>query len=185
MMRLALVLLLCGCPTPDPTKGINPNNQPDALLDYNYFVCNVEPVLVRHCSYLACHGNPLHAFRVYSPGKLRLTDDGTRNGRDSGLSSNEVELNFQSASGLVLSATPEERALPDFQKVLLLGKPLARRSGGAEHHGVGIFPYYPARNIADDTEFAALVQWVQGSVQTTPLDANCQGVFDSMGLQPK
>jgi hypothetical protein len=180
-LRWLLLLLLSGCPAPDPNKGIDPNAQ----LDYNYFVCNAQPVLIRRCSYLACHGNPQHALRVYSPGKLRLTDDGTRNGRDSGLTANEVDLNFQSASGLALTATAEERAAPNLQKVLLLGKPVARRAGGAEHHGVGIFPVFPARSLSDDVEFAALVQWVQGAVQPKPLEKACQDIFDTMGLQPR
>jgi hypothetical protein len=186
MTRAFLALaLLCACPSPDPKQGIDPANQPDALLDYNDFVCNVQPVLIRRCSYLGCHGNPQHAMRLYSPGKLRAADDGTRNGRDGMLSGIEVELNFQSASGLVLTATPAERAAPNLQKVLLLGKPLARRAGGAEHHGVGIFPVFPAKTIGEDLEFAALVAWVQGAKLTQPLDSACQSVFQTMGLTPR
>jgi len=183
MPRLAFLLLLAGCPALDPAQGIN--TQSDPILDYNFFVCSAQPVLIRRCSYLACHGNPQHAFRLYSAGKLRLTDDGTRNGRDSVLSAAEVDLNFQSATGLVATATPQERALPDVQKVLLLGKPLARRAGGAEHHGVGIFPVFPAATPADDPEWNALVQWVQGAAQAKPLDQACQQIFDTMGLQPR
>jgi hypothetical protein len=183
MARAFLFLtLLCGCPTPDPAKGIQ--STPDSL-DYNYFVCNVQPVLARRCSYLACHGNPQHALRVYSPGKLRLGDDGTRNGRDGLLIADEVNLNFQSAAGLVLTATSQQRALPDLQKVLLLGKPLARREGGAEHHGVAIFPVYPAKTVSDDAEFLGLVSWVQGAQQPKPLDSACQAVFDNLGIQPR
>jgi hypothetical protein len=181
-MRIAFLLLLAGCPALDPSQGFDPNAQP---LDYNYFICDAQPVLIRRCSYFACHGNPQHAFRLYSPGKLRLTDDGTRNTRDSQLSSDEVQANYQSAMGLVLSSTPEQRALPDVQHVLLLGKPLARRAGGSEHHGVGIFPVFPAQNPADDPEWNALVQWVQGSAETKPLRMDCQNIFDTMGLQPQ
>jgi hypothetical protein len=183
MARAFLLLtLLSGCPSPDPAKGIM--STPDSL-DYNYFVCNVQPVLIRRCSYLACHGNPQHALRIYSAGKLRLNDDGTRNGRDSLLTSDEVNLNFQSATGLVLTATPQERAAPDLQKVLLLGKPLARREGGAEHHGVAIFPVFPAKTVSDDPEFISLVLWVQGATQPKPLDSACQQVFDNLGIQPR
>ena len=181
----ALALLLSACPAPDPKKGIDPANAPEALLDYNQFVCFVQPVLIRRCSFLACHGNPQHAFRVYSPGKLRLNDDGTRNGRDSTLTNDESDRNFQSASGLVLTATPEERAMPNVQKILLLGKPLARRAGGAEHHGIGVFPVFPARSTAEDFEFGALVDWVRGAAQPKPLDPSCQDLFDSLGLTPK
>jgi hypothetical protein len=179
------LLLLAGCPSPPASEGLNPANNPDSLLDYNQFVCTVMPVLIRRCSYLGCHGNPLHAFRVYSPGKLRLADDGTRNSRDGALTASEVELNFQSASGLVLTATPQERAAPDLQKVLLLGKPLKRSAGGGEHHGVGIFPVYPAKSTAEDLEFSALVQWVQGLAQPRPVDSACADVFNNLNLMPR
>jgi hypothetical protein len=181
-MRIAFLLLLStGCPRSDLNQAVDPNDQ----LDYNFFVCNVQPVLMRRCSYLACHGTAQHALRLYSPGKLRLTDDGTRNTRDSGLSADEVQLNYRAASGMVLTATPAQRAQPDVQAVLLLGKPLARRAGGGEHHGVGIFPAYPAFDPADDPEWNALVQWVQGAVAEKPLKQECQDVFDTMGLQPR
>jgi hypothetical protein len=181
-MRLAFVLLLAGCPAPDPSQGIDPTAM---ALDYNFFVCNVQPVLVRHCSYLACHGNPQHALRIYSPGKLREQDDGTRDTRDAILTADEVTHNYQSAMGMVLTATPAQRALPDVQHVQLLGKPLARRAGGAEHHGIGIFPYYPAQQPSDDNEWNSLVAWVQGSTQSKPLSADCQMIFDTMGLMPQ
>ena len=69
--------------------------------------------------------------------------------------------------------------------MLLLGKPLARREGGAEHHGIAIFPAYPAKTLSEDLEFITLVQWVQGASQPKPLDSACQSVFDTLGLQPK
>ena len=181
------LLLAAGCPAPPASQGLDPANDPNTstILDYNQFVCSVMPVVIRRCSYLACHGNPLHAFRVYSPGKLRLVDDGTRNGRDGMLTANEVQLNFESASGLVLTATAAERMAPDLQKVLLLGKPLKRSAGGAEHHGVGIFPVYPAKSTAEDLEFTALVQWVQGTAQPKPVDSACMDVFSNLGLTPR
>ena len=44
---------------------------PAAALSEPVFRCNVEPILVRQCSYTACHGIAGAALRVYSPGKLR------------------------------------------------------------------------------------------------------------------
>src|SRR5947207_3115571 len=81
---------------------------PDNFLDYNDYVCNVMPVLVKRCSYLACHGNGDHALRIYSPGKLRLVPAMTRMARDATLTADEVERNFESASGIVLATTPAE-----------------------------------------------------------------------------
>jgi hypothetical protein len=192
---LLAALLLGACPAPDPNKGLGTTPPPDQLLDYNQFVCAVQPVLIRRCSFLACHGNPDHALRIYSPGKLRIDDSGKRNDRDAVLNKDEVELNFQSASGLVLSASADARAAPDLQQVLLLGKPVARRAGGAEHHGVGVFPVYPAHDLSDDPEFLALANWVGGAKQPTAVDPAtqqvkvtdpaCAQMFMILGLSPR
>ena len=192
MRRLAFVTFAVvvvtvsgGCPALDPKQGLATTGSPDAFLDYNQFVCAVEPVLIRRCSYLACHGNADHALRLYSPGKLRQVDPGTRNGRDGTLTDSEVELNFESASGLLYGASAEQRAQPDLQHLPLLGKPLKARFGGAEHHGVGIFPAYPAQTLDDDAEWQALVAWIGGTKQPNPVDADCAQVFMHMGLNPR
>lgn len=183
--RLGLLLLLCGCPALDTSQGLTTTQSPDQFVDYNQFVCTVMPVLIRRCSYLACHGNPDHALRIYSSGKLRLTDDGTRNTRDSSLTSDEVELNFESAAGLLYLSSAAARTAPIISQVPLLAKPLARRVGGAEHHGVGVFPVYPALTLGDDTEWNALVTWVGGATQPNPVDTNCAAVFNNLGLMPR
>ena len=90
---------VAGCPAPDPQGGL-PQVPLQQALDYNEFVCGVQPVLVKRCSYLACHGNPDHAFRVYSPGKLRLLGAETRAKRSAPLSTDEVSRNFESASSV-------------------------------------------------------------------------------------
>jgi hypothetical protein len=185
VFALVVAIALPGCPALDPKQGLGTTGSPDAFLDYNAFVCTVEPVLIRRCSYLACHGNADHALRLYSPGKLRQVDPGTRNGRDGVLSDSEVELNFQSVSGLLYGATAAQRAQPDLQHVPLLGKPLKASFGGAEHHGVGIFPAYPAQTLADDAEWQALVAWIGGAKQPSPVDTACAQVFTLMGLQPR
>jgi hypothetical protein len=179
------VVLLAGCPALDPKQGLATTGSPDAVFDYNQFVCTVEPVIIKRCSYLACHGNADHALRIYSPGKLRQTDDGTRNGRDGLLTQSEVELNFESVSGLLFAASADQRAQPDLQKIPLLGKPLKASFGGAEHHGVGIFPAYPAQTLEADTEWQALVAWVGGKKQPSPVDADCAQVFMFMGFNPR
>lgn len=183
MKRLALlVLLAAGCPSPDPSQGALTTTQPDQFLDYNAFVCNVMPTLVNRCSYLACHGNPDHALRVYSPGKLRLIPAQTRRDRDSPLTPDEVERNFESASGIVLSTTPADRNPPNWQKVLIMGKPLKAAYGGAEHHGVGIFPVPPYTDPGQDPEFKALANWVEGGKVTQPLTGECAAIFKSLKL---
>ncbi len=185
LFAVIVVATVAGCPGLDHTQGLQTTGSPDAFLDYNQFVCTVEPVLIRRCSYLACHGNADHALRLYSPGKLRQTDDGTRDGRDARLTDSEVELNFESVSGLLYAATAAERMQPDLQHIPLLGKPLKASFGGAEHHGVGIFPVYPATTLTDDADWQALVAWIGGAKQSSPVDASCQTVFTMMGLTPR
>jgi hypothetical protein len=187
MQQLAFVValfLVAGCPS-DPSQSLAGAPPPDQFLDYNQFVCGVQPVLIRRCSYLACHGNPNHALRIYSSGKLRITDDGVRNDRDSVLTMEEVELNFKSASGMVLAASAAARAQADPAAIPLLGKPLARRLGGAEHHGVAIFPVYPNRDLTNDAEWVALAAWVGGAQQPSPVDKDCADVFANLNLQPR
>ena len=180
-----VVVALTGCPAIDPKQGLATTGSPDSFLDYNQFVCSVEPVLIRRCSYLACHGSVDHALRLYSPGKLRQDDPGTRNGRDGVLTDSEVELNFQSVSGLLFDATATQRAQADLRHLPLLVKPLKAGFGGAAHAGVGIFPAYPAQTLADDAEWQALVAWIGGAKQPSPVDAACAQVFLLMGLRSR
>jgi hypothetical protein len=154
------------------------------VLDYNEFVCRVEPVLIRHCSYLACHGNPDHALRIYSPGKLRLGSADTRLTRDALLSADEVERNFESATGTVYAASADDRRSVD-DHVPILAKPLRASFGGAEHHGVGIFPVWPATDLDHDLEWGALAAWVAPKPQPFAVDAECTALFKKMGLTPK
>jgi hypothetical protein len=184
--RLAptLLILLAGCPAPDPSQGLQ-TTQPDQFLDYNTFVCTVMPTLVNRCSYLACHGNPDHALRVYSPGKLRLVPTQTRQDRDAAMTPDEVERNFESASGIVLAAAPADRNPPNWEKVLIMGKPLKAAYGGAEHHGVGIFPVPPYVSPDQDPEFKALANWVEGNKLTAPLGTECAAIFNALKLTPR
>jgi hypothetical protein len=176
---------LAGCPSPDPTQGYPSPSPPAQLLDYNGFVCEVMPTLIRRCSFLACHGQDAHALRIYSAGKLRLHDDGTRNSRDGMLTADEVQRNFDSAAALVLDATADQRAAGDVQHVLLLEKPLRARFGGGEHHGVGVFPAYPATSLDQDAEWNALVAWVGGKKEPTPLAGDCAQTFSTLQLTPR
>jgi hypothetical protein len=179
------LVAVAGCPALDPTQGLNAT-PPDQFLDYNSYVCTVMPVLVKRCSYLACHGNENHALRVYSPGKLRLGNPTTRMARDTLLTAQEVELNFESASGIVLAASAADRNPPNVQKVLLLGKPLRASAGGAEHHGVGIFPAYPNTDPNKDPEFQALLAWVAGAkTAANQLSPDCAKLFSTLKLTPR
>lgn len=185
-MRRATILLalaLTGCPAPDNAHGLVTTAPPSSLLDYNEFVCEVQPVLVRHCSFLACHGNADHGLRVYSPGKLRLVTTTDRASRDDKLSATEIMRNFESATGTVYTAQPADRQNPDDHVPLLL-KPTRASFGGSEHHGVGIFPVYPATDLTKDAEYNMLAAWVAGK-KATGAEPACAAMFMQLGVSPQ
>ena len=178
-----MTLALAGCPAPDNAHGLVTTGAPSSLLDYNEFVCEAQPALIRHCSFLACHGQANHALRVYSPGKLRQVATTDRASRDGMLSAAEVMLNFESATGTVYDATAAERASPDDHVPILL-KPTRASFGGSEHHGVGIFPVYPAADLQHDAEYQALAAWVGGKT-ATGMEPDCAAMFMQLGLTPQ
>ena len=182
---IVFTIAISGCPAPDNSHGLVTTAPPAQLLDYNEFVCEAQPVLVRRCSFLGCHGNADHGLRVYSPGKLRLVDDATttRAARDAQLSATEVMRNFESATGTVYAAQPTDRQFPD-DRVPILVKPTRAVFGGAEHHGVGIFPVYPAQDLSHDAEYAALAAWVGGK-KATGKEQACADMFMKLGLTPQ
>jgi len=179
-----LLLALVACPATDPTIGLSTGTS-QSLLDYNAFVCDAMPTLIRRCSYLACHGNVDHGFRVYAPGKLRVGDPTTREGRDAPLTADEIDSKFQSAVGMTRAANATERDQANAGKIPLLEKPLAARFGGAEHHGVAVFPVYPKVAPEDDPEWLLLVNWVGGSKEASPPPKACADFFAALGAPPR
>jgi len=139
----ACAIALCACtsvtesPAPDPTVS----------LDETVFKCNVEPILVRQCSYLACHGNPQSALRVYSPGKLRATTPANVDDEDAAVTDAEHHANFLNAAGLSFG-------LASVDDNWLLRKPLPSADGGFEHVGGAI---YIGTN---DTQYVAIHDWL-------------------------
>jgi len=181
---LVLALSSAGCPSLDQSKGLQKVPAAQSY-DYNAFVCDAMPTLIRRCSYLACHGNVDHGFRVYAPGKLRVGDPTTREGRDAPLTADEIDRNFQSAVGMTRAANATERDQANAGKIPLLEKPLAARFGGAEHHGVAVFPVYPKVAPEDDPEWLLLVNWVGGSKEASPPPKACADFFAALGAPPR
>jgi hypothetical protein len=181
LFAAALLAALSGCP--ERTGAVS---SPDAgsAFDYNGFVCDVMPTLVRRCSYLACHGNAEHAFRVYSAGKLRRVPPPNRRERDSPLTAEEIDANYRSAVGVLLAASAAQRAALDLRYLPLLQKPLAARFGGGEHQGVALFPTYPAERPSTDPEWSSLAAWVAGA-RHDPAEERCAELFSALGVPPR
>jgi hypothetical protein len=176
-------VLASGCSL-NPNQGLQTAPAAETY-DINGFVCEAMPVLIRHCSYLGCHGNAQHALRIYSPGKLRASDVVTRADRDASLTAAEVEANFDSATGVLLAGKPPNGQSLDLQTAPLLQKPLRAAFGGDEHHGVGIFPFPPATTLAGDPEWNALLGWAAGGKEPKPLSSDCANLFMAIGVSPK
>ncbi len=109
-----------------------PTAAPADGLDETVFRCSVEPVLVKQCSYTACHGLAHSPLRIYSPGKLRATTPGDIDAAIAPLTAGEHHANFLSASGFRFGT---EDPLDN----LLLRKTLPSTEGGYAHQGGAIF----------------------------------------------
>lgn len=124
-----------------------PVPDPASTLDEQVFRCNVEPVLVRQCSYSACHGIADAALRVYSPGKLRATAPADLDAAIAPLTDAEHHANFESAAGFAFRATTADNNF-------LLRKPLPSQDGGYEHAGGAIWAG------TGDPQFVAIYDWL-------------------------
>jgi hypothetical protein len=144
---LCATIFLAGCSFDSSSPGAIQL----ASLDFNDFACKVQPVTASRCSMLACHGQEGHAFRVYSPGKLRLQPATTLAGRDAPLRLPEAQANMASMVGLLQADRPVEESP-------LLRKPLAQVAGGGEHVGGIVF------RTADDPNYRAIHAWLGGEV---------------------
>jgi hypothetical protein len=152
-VALAIALLVAcsdveNAPAADPTKS----------LDETVFRCSVEPILVRQCSYNACHGIALTdgaALRVYSPGKLRAMQSPNIDTAIAVLTEMEHHANFQSAAGFSFGTT-------NVDDNWLLRKPLPSPAGGYEHKGGAIW------RDTNDAQYSAIRSWLSGTGKCTP-----------------
>jgi hypothetical protein len=144
---ILLGIVAAGCA--DVTNGPAPD--PSKTLDETVFDCNVQPILIRQCSYLACHGQAGTALRVYSVGKLRSTMPQNIDDLEAPLGSDEIHANFLSATGFAATASDPS------QNYLLL-KPLPSSAGGYEHAGGAIYA-----GGTSDAQYVAIRAWLSGS----------------------
>jgi len=144
-VRYACVLVLAACNS--VTNG--PATDPTTSVDETVFRCNVQPVLVRQCSYNACHGNAGSPFRVYSPGKLRASPPANIDDAIAVLTDAEQHANFTSAAGFLFDVSVDD----DW----LLRKPLPAALGGYEHKGGAIW------TGTSDPQYVAVHDWLAGT----------------------
>ncbi|MBL0220185.1 MAG: hypothetical protein IPQ07_40735 [Myxococcales bacterium] len=123
---------------------------PNMGLDEKVFRCSVEPVLVRQCSYSACHGIAGSALRIYSPGKLRAATPANLDAAIVALTEAEHHANFLSASGFRFGAA-------DPLDNLLVRKTLPATDGGYAHEGGAIF------SGTGDAQWIAIEAWIAGT----------------------
>lgn len=123
---------------------------PSTGLNEGVFRCSVESVLVRQCSYTACHGVAGSALRVYSPGKLRASPPADIEAAIAPLTEAEHHANFVSASGFAFSAA-------DPVDNLLLRKTIPETQRGYAHEGGAIF------TTTGDPQWMVIAAWLSGS----------------------
>jgi hypothetical protein len=128
-----------------------------ADLDYEFYRCNVEPILDRSCSMLACHGKLSQPFHVFARGRLRndemvpqvntclspgqpvnLNAEGTGTVMCVGWSAHttaEWQSNFKSARSLMtIGMAPDESLLLRKPSgAVTHGGPVILKNGGADY----------------------------------------------------
>jgi hypothetical protein len=133
-----------------------------AELDEMVFRCAVEPILIRSCSYLACHGNPGFPLRVYSIGKLRSVAPRSLSELIQPLTPEERNANFRSAVAFTYGGVrPDDN--------LLLRKVLPAQDGGFAHKGGAMF------SGKSDPRAMTIRAWLAGE----PLPCATSETFDA------
>lgn len=134
-MRAAslIVLITSGCAFDAP-----PASPPEPSTE-GLWRDQVYPLLLRDCGFPDCHGSPGRFFRVFGPGRTRLSEegvDGEGNPIDQEIYAQtgpieeaEMQATYDRARSMLASASRPEESL-------LVRKPLAVERGGAPHMGI-------------------------------------------------
>ena len=118
-MAFALACALCACSETPELRSSNP--RPDGV----EFVEAVYPLLLRDCSFAACHGANERFLQIYGPGRNRLDPD---THQDDPMLLEEVMYSYDRARSMLgTAANPSDS--------LLLRKPLEIAAGGQSHRG--------------------------------------------------
>lgn len=133
------------CASPTPELQI-------ASPDRASFELEVYPVLLRDCSFHACHGSSDRFFQVFGPGRERVLPGALALDP---VDPQEVELSYQRARSMLDLERPEAS--------LLLRKPLAVGAGGSGHQGTDAF----GRDVYEseaDSGYVVLRAWASSAV---------------------
>jgi hypothetical protein len=146
-------------------------------VDREVFETDVYPILVRDCGYPACHGDRDRFFRIFSPGRTRLSpttplyDPPTLE---------EVDTSFDRARSMLA-------AVSDPRQSLLLRKPLEASAGGGAHAGLDEL----GRNVyasEADPSWRTIARWAGAALEEPdagptedagPADAGDVGPLDA------
>jgi len=121
------------------------------------FAESVYPVLQRDCGFPECHGSPKRFFRVFGPGRTRLSMD-TPLFADP--TPDELKQSYDRARSMLANTG-------DIGESLLLRKPLDRSGGGARHEGKDNW----SRNVyltTDAAGYQVLLRWAASVRGATP-----------------
>jgi len=151
-------------------------------LDPEYYECSVEPILVRNCSMLGCHGTETgRAYRIYARGRLRVTGQtiiepgclipGTEFPSEECIGSIECKCwsvpqfdvyerrpSFDSARGFALGV--DGQPLGDMTQSELLTQPLI--GGPFAHAGISMW-----NASASDSDYTTIKNWLEGATRPT------------------
>jgi hypothetical protein len=133
------------------------------------FEREVYPVLLTDCAFSQCHGAPQRFFKVFGPGRTRLT---TADGSDP--LALEIQASYEHARSMLVG----DGQRPYYRSLLLL-KPLDVGLGGIGHGGADVY----GRNVyrsAQNPGYATLVRWAlsgaaQAGIVTSPTSAGNAG----------
>lgn len=142
-------ILAMGCEGPSGTIEVERHNR--AL-----FNDEVYPVLLRDCAFPACHGSEERIFRVYGPGRVRLSTTEQQASPFDRATTTEIGRTFELAMA--------HRNADDPEQSLILRKPLAVEAGGTGHYGVDRFGRDVYRT-AQDSGYRILEGWVTSEVE--------------------
>lgn len=137
MLSLAVLVAACDVDVQTPAP------------DYDAFVRDVHPILLRDCGMLECHGTPKRPFRLYGAGRLRVDPD---TDRFDPTTDEELWFSYQRTRSMLTHDG-------DVRDSTLLRKPLP----GAGHQGVDDYGG-PIYRSTDDPDYRTLIDWARGDL---------------------